>query len=373
MKDFYINELAEPAFTVMKDVCGVKNGERVLIITNPEKNVLPISMALYDATKKVGGIPVLMVQDEKTLLDYADESVISAISSKPQVVLSISANKLGKDAKATKNPFVLNGEEYTSIFDYLMEGTKELRAAWTPGITVDMFIRTACIDFALLDSRCKKLCKKFENAVSLKVTSPSGTDLLIPVEGRKPFSDDGNFTFGGSGGNIPAGEVFISPVVGGCEGKIVFDGSITLTDKDIAIENPISCDVVNGFVTNVYGNGTEASQLLESITGAEQKADKMATDGIFTAEKAASYKKNARNIGELGIGLNPAATISGNMLEDEKAFKTCHFAIGQNYDNDAPAFIHLDGVVKNPTIVINYKDGSSFVVEQDGNLSKELE
>ena len=61
-------------------------------------------------------------------------------------------------------------------------------------------------------------------------------------------------------------------------------------------------------------------------------------------------QKNARNIGELGIGLNPAASINGNMLEDEKAFHTCHFAIGQNYDNDAPSLIHLDGVVRNPTI-----------------------
>jgi leucyl aminopeptidase (aminopeptidase T) len=116
--------------------------------------------------------------------------------------------------------------------------------------------------------------------------------------------------------------------------------------------------------------GSEAAKLLQSIVGAEEKADKMLADGVFSAEKAASYKKNARNIGELGIGLNPAATIAGNMLEDEKAFKTCHFAIGSNYDNDAESFIHLDGVVKNPTIVINYKDGSSFVVEKDGILQE---
>ena len=40
MKEFYLESLNEPAFTVMKDVCGVKSGERVLIITNPENNVL---------------------------------------------------------------------------------------------------------------------------------------------------------------------------------------------------------------------------------------------------------------------------------------------------------------------------------------------
>ena len=80
------------------------------------------------------------------------------------------------------------------------------------------------------------------------------------------------------------------------------------------------------------------------------------------------YARNARNIGELGIGLNPSANITGNMLEDEKAFHTCHFAIGQNYDGDAPALIHFDGVVRNPTIVFTYADGKEVTVLETGEL-----
>ena len=56
------------------------------------------------------------------------------------------------------------------------------------------------------------------------------------------------------------------------------------------------------------------------------------------------------------------------MLEDEKAFNTCHIAIGENYDNDASALIHLDGVIKNPTIVFMYEDGSEKTVLLDGVL-----
>ncbi len=375
MNEFYLESLNEPALTVMKDVCGVKTGERVLIVTNPQKDVLSVSMALNDAATKLGAASTMIVQEEKTLIDFADKSVIAAIATKPDVVLSISANKLGKDEEAMKKPFIHNGAEYPHIFDYLLDGTKEIRSFWTPGMTVDMFVRTACIDYALLDERCQKLSKRFENAVSVSVTAPGGTDILVPVENRKPFSDDGKFDKAGTGGNIPAGEVFISPVVGGCEGVIVFDGSMSVTEGDIGIDEPIICTVKAGFVEEVYNKAgnppakdSEAGKLLSSILGAEAKADEMLEKGIFSAEKAASYKKNARNIGELGIGLNPSATISGNMLEDEKAFKTCHFAIGSNYDNDAESFIHLDGVVKNPTIVINYKDGSSFVVEKDGVL-----
>ena len=84
--------------------------------------------------------------------------------------------------------------------------------------------------------------------------------------------------------------------------------------------------------------------------------------------QGAVYKRNARNIGELGIGLNPAAQITGNMLEDEKAFHTCHFAIGENYDNDAPSLIHLDGVVRDPTITIEYADGNKKQILVRGQL-----
>ena len=56
------------------------------------------------------------------------------------------------------------------------------------------------------------------------------------------------------------------------------------------------------------------------------------------------------------------------MLEDEKAFRTCHFAIGQNYDGDAPALIHFDGIVREPTLTINYRDGHSYTLIENGNL-----
>ena len=108
--------------------------------------------------------------------------------------------------------------------------------------------------------------------------------------------------------------------------------------------------------------------MVKTITDAESKAIDMEKNGKLPAGSGEVHKKNARNIGELGIGLNPAAKITGNMLEDEKAFNTCHFAIGENYDNDAPSLIHLDGVVRNPTITLIYADGTEKVILNEGNL-----
>ena len=372
-----------PAQVVVQDVVKIKKSERVLIIANPATS--EIAQDLYSASSETGAQVTLMFQPDKTSFDNANPEVIAAFKTEPDVYFSISNIKLGKDPEATAKPYKTeDGREFTHIADYLMDGKKQMRGVWTPGITVDMMNRTAAIDYKELQDRCKKLAELFKGAVSVRVTAPGGTNLLVPVNGRGLMNDDGDFSKPGSGGNIPAGEVFISPVVGGselkdaegkvyeqqsdgCEGVIVYDGSMTFSDGDSILETPITCKVEKGYVTDING-GAEARRLLKTITEAELRPFVLEKEGKLPQGQAAIYKKNARNIGELGIGLNPAATITGNMLEDEKAFHTCHFAIGENYDNDAPSLIHLDGVVREPTITLVYSDGSIRTILQDGSL-----
>lgn len=355
-----------PAQVVIQDVVAVKKGERVLIIANPQTN--EIAQDLFLASSQAGGIPTLIFQSDKTSFDNANPEVLAAIATEPEVCFSISNIKLGKDPGATAKPYKTeDGQEFTHIFDYLLDGKKTMRGAWTPGITVDMMNRTAAIDYKELQKRCAALKKLFDGAVSAKITAPGGTDLLVPINGRQLMFDDGDFSKPGTGGNIPAGEVFISPVVGGCEGVIVYDGSMTFADGDSILEDPITCKVEKGFVTEISGK-SEAKRLLKTITEAEIRSLVYEKEKKLPEGQGKIYKRNARNIGELGIGLNPAAQITGNMLEDEKAFHTCHFAIGENYDNDAPSLIHLDGVVRNPTIVLSYADKESVTILSNGTL-----
>jgi len=112
--------------------------------------------------------------------------------------------------------------------------------------------------------------------------------------------------------------------------------------------------VKEGFVTDISGE-KEAKKLEAYIRKAEKKPFKMLKEGELSKEKTAEYAKNARNIGEFGIGLNPKAKIVGKVLEDEKVLGTVHFAIGSNYDQDALALIHSDGIVKNPTVTVDGK------------------
>ena len=412
-----------PAEIIVRDVCRVKKSERVLIVANPETNM--IAQDLFESVKKAGGEPVLVFQTAKNSFDNASPEVLASIATNPDLCFSVSSSKLGKDPNASAHPYVdEKGTKFMHIFDFLLGGKKSMRAVWMPGITQEMYERAVQIDYKELASRCTALKKAYEKAVSVHVTAPGGTDVIVPVAGRKAFEDDGDFSKPGSGGNIPAGEVFISPVVGtgnvqdegtildkikqkigaqgdaedaeageqdgaegkgaqdaggrvqektaavaaGTSGKIVFDGSMTFGDGDALLETPIAVQVSDGFVTDIEG-GDEAARLKKTISDAEAKSLAMEKEGKLPEGQGSVYRRNARNIGELGIGLNPAAVITGNMLEDEKAFHTCHFAIGENYDNDAPALIHLDGIVREPTIEIAYEDGSVRTILQNGDLT----
>ncbi len=341
-------------------------GERLLIVTNPDEEVARIATALHDAAAAAGAVPAIVVQAPKSQFDSADEAVIAAIATKPEIIVSISANKIGKDLRAIARPRVAAGKRYDSTFHWLL-GTKKARGFWSPGTTRPMFARAVPIDYGLLKSRAAALKAALDEACSVRITSPGGTDLVIGLEGRKARVDDGDFSAAGAGGNLPAGEAFVSPALGASRGVLVFDGSMATHEGTIVLRTPIRARVEGGFVTAIEG-GEEAQRLRRSIETAESLAGEMEADGRLPAGRGREYRRNARNLGELGIGLNPAALVTGNMLEDEKVHRTCHVAIGSNYDEDAPALIHLDGIVNRPTIVATMPGGAARVLLEDGEL-----
>jgi aminopeptidase len=352
---FRVNEnLSNAAEIAIYEVLTVKNGEHVLIITNPLKDVYQISQALYVASVKAGASPVLITQPKKLSFDYAEPAVINAIKTEPEVIISISAERMGKDKEGIKNPYKgLDGKPYTHIFNHLLHGLKKIRSFWSPEVTTDIFVRTVPIDYSKLRKDCARVSQLMKDAKEVHVETALGTDISVGIKGRKPKADDGDFRMSGKGGNLPSGEVFISPELGASNGTLVFDGSITL-DKTLVIKEPIKIQVKNGFATKIDGK-TEAKKLAKYIEQAEKKPFEMAKKGELDNVKAKEYSKNARSIGELGIGLNPKARIVGNVLEDEKVSGTVHFAIGSNYDQDADALIHSDGIIKKPTVTVDGK------------------
>ncbi|WP_319560044.1 aminopeptidase [Marispirochaeta sp.] len=367
MKELVADRLIPPARTTCSQVLKIRSGERVLIITNPVEEVLAISRALYLAAAEMGADPVMIVQPVKTQLDYADASVLAALQSGPDVVISISAEKIGKDPAGLKKPYRHKDREFDHIFDYLLNGIKSIRALWAPGIHEDMFCRTVGIDYSRLKRESAIINGLFDRSEGMRISCAGGTDLYIGLRNRRGEADDGDFGTPGKGGNLPAGECFASPELGSVTGTIVFRGSISLNKGDILINEPIIVQVEEGFVVSVKGGG-EAELLQETIAAGEAEAERLDTEGALPPGMGEIYRHNARSIGEIGIGLNPAARVSGNMLEDEKAYRTCHLAVGANYAEDAPALIHCDGLVLDPTISFLFRGSEEKLVMRDGVL-----
>ena len=349
-----MSKLKRAAEVATSEVLGVREGEEVLIITNFEGEVLQIARAFHEAVLEAGGKPVTVVQPFKTQYDLAERMVLEAIRAAPDVIISLGANKLGRDPYGMNFGYVgRDGKKHNHIFDKVLEGDRRCRSFWSPGATVDMFERTVDVDYRAMHLLASKLKAVLDDGREVRVTSPAGTDIAFSIEGRKGQVDDGDFKMPGSGGNLPCGEAYVSPKNRTAEGVIVFDGTVDLVPDAVIPKTPVKVVYQGGFVTEVSG-GEEADLLLQVIKKGEEMARELGK---------AEEERNARALGELGIGINPAARMTCNMLEDEKCWRTVHFAIGMNLDNDGHAFIHQDCLVKSPSVWV---DGRQIM--RDGDI-----
>ena len=88
--------------------------------------------------------------------------------------------------------------------------------------------------------------------------------------------------------------------------------------------------------------------LIVSMEGGEQAK--------FLKEKLDSYNDpNCYNVAELGVGMNPGARLTGNMLDDEGMVGTIHIGIGTSLTlgGDVVAPMHYDLIMWEPTIEID--------------------
>lgn len=349
MKENFM-KLAKISKKITKEVLALKKNDDVLIITNPEKDVYEISLSLLEACKSISNKIQFLVQPKKDAMDFAEDYIIKALEQEPSVVISVSTNKLGKDKFRLKKPLKYKRKSYSHIFDYLVFGKKSIRGFFSPGITRNMFLRCVDINYKKLRQKCKILAGAISDADTVHITSRKGTDITFSTNKRKANVDDGDFRDPGKAGNLPAGEVYISPVIASAEGIIVFDGSLSYSKGSLILKNPVVVKFRNGYVAEIKG-GNEAKIFATEI----RKGVKKPFEVIKNKKLAREYSKNAKHLGEFGIGLNPKAKIVGNVLEDEKVLSTIHLAIGANYDQDAKALIHFDGIVLKPTVRVDGK------------------
>jgi len=188
------------------------------------------------------------------------------------------------------------------------------------------------VDFRALTGQADWLAQRFTGATHLRVRTRLGTDIEMRADGRQGNSTPGWCTGPGIIASPPDAEANVPPLEEATQGVIVVDGSIPCPEIGL-LDEPMTLTVRDGRVRAIDGPG---ASVLESLF------DRVGDD-------------RARVIAEFGVGLNPAAQLCGNMLEDEGCAGTAHFGIGSNATiggtNSVP--FHLDHVVRDITLDID--------------------
>lgn len=316
-----ITKLDTASQIAIRDCMGAKKDEKILVITDEVKR--EIGLSLYENAIRLGYSSLLVEMKSGKINGEEPSPEVTELMQKFDVVFCPTAKSLTHT----------NARRAASA--------KGVRIATFPGITKDVMIRGMNADYKSISKRTIRLTELLETGSEIKVTAPAGTDISFSIKGRKAYASKGLFHAKGESGNLPTGEAFLAPVEGTANGVFVTDGSFAglglIKNVNIRIE------VVNGYATKISG-GTLAKKLKQQLD---------------------SVGKEARNIAEFGIGTNDSARLSGVLLEDEKVMGTIHIALGNNVSmgGSVNVPIHLDGVVKKPTV---WMDGKMLM--KDGKL-----
>ena len=303
-------KMSDAAKTALTQCLGVREGEKLLIVANPEYQ--RIGEALYSAGLKLGAATALMYYPKGTTNGEEPPPLIAGAMAKSDVVIA---------------PTVSSITHTTARRRACKAGA---RVATMPGITEEFFVRGLSADYDDLIALTKRVHKILDSAKVAHVTSPSGCNLVLDVRNSAIVSD-GNLKTRGSFSNLPTGETELAPRT--AKGILVADrcGDIITEPTELVIDS--------GHIVRYDGSasGRRFKRLID-------KAKKL--DG----------NDNASFVAEFAIGTNKKAKITGVVLEDEKVFGTCHVAFGDNTSYPGGknnSILHMDVIVFKPTIALD--------------------
>ena len=302
---------------VVRDCLAVNGGEEVLVVCNPATQHL--GERLREEAADAGGEAVLAVMSERASHAAEPPNTVAEAMVAADVLLAPTVQSLSHTA-ARKRASV--------------GGT---RCATLPGVTEDMLARVMSADMEGLRRKGHAVAEALDRASEAHITDSNGTDLRLDLSGREAIPDAGELTERGAFGNLPCGEGFISPAGG--NGTLVIDGSMAGIGL---VDEPVELVVEGGHLTSARGG-----------------------QGMAFMDLLTEHGDDGTNIAELGIGTNEKAKLTGEVLEDEKIFGTCHIAFGASagIGGTVQVPVHLDCVVMKPTLAL---DGE--VIARDGEL-----
>ena len=313
-------ELLSACRIALIDCLGLQANERVAVITDEPCRM--IGTALFDTARELGNEAISVEIAPRKINGEEPPPAVAELMKLMDVVLCPTSKSL----------------THTNARRAAKE--RGVRVATLPGIIEDIFVRCMNADYTRIADLTNRLCAFLDRTSVVRVTSPSGTDLVLPKAGRKAIASHGLFRARGEGGNLPTGEAYLAPLEGLSGGRLVVDGSFAGIGR---LSEPIRIEIKDGFASEISG-GDQARQL-ESMLEV--------------------YAPLSRNVAEFGIGTNERAIISGCILEDEKVLGTIHVAFGDNVSMGGTVNVrsHLDGILTSPSVWFD-----DLLIMQDGKL-----
>lgn len=303
---------------VWKQCFGLKKTETALVVTDAKSRTDPryeISRSLWKTGSRLCKDCALILM-KKTGMNGREPPACVAKA------------MLDYDAVAAPTAYSLTHTKAT-----FNANRKGARVATMPGITEEMFLEAIPVDYKKMLLTIRKLEEKIRGN-EFHIRTKAGTDLYLYRGSRKIDCDDGLIRKSCGLGNLPGGEVAFAPLEKKSEGVLVVD----LSSFSGLAKRPFKVSIEKGHAVDC-------------------------TDSKLW--KAISSVKNGTNVAELGIGTNPKARITGEILGDEKVIGTAHIAFGtsKGLGGRIQTSIHLDNVFSRPTIEVDgriiMKDGKA--------------
>ncbi len=304
-------KIIEVAKNIWTTCMGAKPGEKLLVVADDQK--LAIGYAFVMGAREIG-------------LDCSFVECAAQTKGEPPAFIA--------DAMSLADAeLVFTSMSYSHTLARVHATKKGVRIATLPLITEEICEKYMNADYNKVYEASANIAKVFTAGKLARITSDSGCDLTIDIEGREAMIDAGQLQTPGAFGNLPAGEGLIAPLENGANGVYVAMPGDCISYLGY-VKDKTTLTIKNGYIQRIDG-GQTADELVAML------ADK---DG------------EAKGIAELAIGTNPVARLIGHPLLDEKVLGTCHIAFGFNKSitgGERASNIHYDIIINGASVEVD--------------------
>ncbi len=327
-EELYIEEVS---LKFLKEVLNIKHNEKILFYTD---NGTDYSMAqvLHQSSQALG----------------ATSEILELFSHR--AFPEVAQNLTEKIEKESFDIICELSEQYfyqTTAWQRALD--KGARIYSLGGLQADGLIRCfGNVNHTLIYDFGTRLREILWKARSVQISTRKGTDIkfemnislvdrvIAKLTGKKRPYAYVTRPSGKLSHDVPAtflgGQIAFNGIPGTIEGTAVIDGYIWPPQEIGYIDKPISLKIKKGRVTEVNGGSLKARILSEWFNG------------------------KTNEIKHFCVGFHPAARLSGKLIEAERVFGNISLGIGE-YP------FHTDGVITNPTLLLNNE-----IIERDGSF-----